>query len=215
MEVFQMLQWLFGNVGGITETSCTTINKIFTYTAFILIWSQPLLFSIIGIMTSNYKDIFRKLVVLNATVLLYACAVIVYITEYDVQYGYNLAKSSLNNITCTLIGNNHHLAWMFQTGLIDYQANHLLYMVLCLTTFIFYKPSISGIPLGWILTLFLTLLVFETESNEIASTWCLFSVFSNIVIVACHLYHRRHGAGANSHNSKNIEIQQLSCSKRV
>jgi hypothetical protein len=188
MEVFQTLQWLFGNVSNTTET-CTIINKTFTYIAFILIWAQPLLFSIIGITSDNNNNIFRKLSLLNILVFLYACAVLYYVTELNVQYGYNFEKSSVSNITCTVVGANHHLAWMFQTGLIDYQANHLLYMVLCFVTFIFYQPSMRGIPLGWIMTLVITLCVFKTESNEIASTWCLFSIFSNIVIIMYHILH--------------------------
>ena len=48
MEVFQSLQWMFGDL--VHEyhiygpSICSTKNKNFTYTAFILIWLQPLLF---------------------------------------------------------------------------------------------------------------------------------------------------------------------------
>ncbi len=69
MEVFQTMQWLYGNVYTLSDSlnqdtdlcqfrnqgikSCDRVNTYYTVVAHILIWSQPILFSYIGYRTSD------------------------------------------------------------------------------------------------------------------------------------------------------------------
>ena len=91
---------------------------------------------------------------------------------------YSIGDSNIGNQTCTFIGDNHHLAWMFYGGHPDYHPNNLLYVISCTTSFIFYKKEMYGAWISWLLTLAITLLSTKWTWIELPAFWCLLSIIS-------------------------------------
>ena len=179
MELFQTFQWVFGDVG-----ICNNTNRLFTVVAYILIWLQPILFSVIGLMSKSNRLVFLKLLVINVIVFCYAMTTLTLGTVQKSQF-YQIAHSIYSNDTCTTIGRTNHLVWQFKVSTIDHQPNHLLYLILSATSFIFYRSwRLKSIGLGWIASLIMTIQILDPDTLEMASTWCLFSVSANLVILS-------------------------------
>ena len=145
MELYQLSQWLFGDVINYStgkQNKCSIINKNFTYFGFILIWLQPILFNVLGHITYRSKEIFKKMYFVNVPLFVIAVISIFIITEFKINSGYSRTDASYGFTTCTFIGKNHHLAWMFAGAHPDYQANHLLYFILCVIPFMFYERDL-------------------------------------------------------------------------
>jgi hypothetical protein len=188
MEVFQCLQWLYGDViaSVTTNNTCSGRNLGFTYVAFLLIWLQPILFSVIGHL--NYKTrTFRKLRNITIFVLLLKLGIQIYTNVY--------VTSVIGPIiTCTFIGENGHLAWLFNAIYVggSYMSlrgtEYLLYFFLCFIPFALYRQDLWALPLSWLGTLLITVVFFKVSVYEIASYWCFLSVFSTVIIFLYSLY---------------------------
>lgn len=187
MEFFQLCQWLFAGVihTVIQSATCSTNNKFSTYVAFILIWTQPLLFAFIGYQAEktngNDGSIFKRLCVVYFGVALLAIGGLVYSTEF-IKSSFPFGDSNYSNVTCTFIGKNNHLVWNFAGIHVDYQANHLLYAVLCIIAFVFYQSDLLVVPFSWGFTLFAACFIFRVTLSELPAYWCVLSVLSNIFI---------------------------------
>lgn len=184
MELLQLLQWTFGNVKyNLTEYhTCSFINTIFTYIAFILIWTQPLLFSYIGY--KNYQErnfIFTRLNIINIFTAIIAIGGLLYSDLINNQNDYPFGYSNYSNTTCTYIGKNNHLVWNFTGFHIDYQVNHMLYFILCVIVFMFYQKDLLSISFSWCITLIITYFGFQVTLVELPSYWCFISVISIII----------------------------------
>ena len=196
MEWFQFIQWIWGDVTvTANETSllsaCSAINEGFTYFAWMLIWFQPFLFSVMGIYAHRHapmtgkKKTFVYLSIVNFIVFLYSVISLAFanITSSTVvDYGYGaILNSNVGIRTCTFIGRNHHLHWMFRGIHPDYQLNNLMYVILCIISFVHYDWDIFGIPLSWTLTFFVTIICFQTSLAELPAFWCMMSICSLVI----------------------------------
>jgi hypothetical protein len=185
MELFQTFQWLYGDVQTNTLvgiSSCSTINTNFTLFANLLIWLQPIMFSVIGYQT-NYRDKhYFELLILISTMVLFLSMILLYYGS-DSSY-YIINNSIFGNSTCTNVGDTGHLVWRFKPSNIDYYPNYLVYVILCLLSFFMYDTKeIQIIGIGWGLSLVLTKLLLGPKLLEVASSWCLMSVFANALII--------------------------------
>ena len=185
MEAFQTLHWLFGNVHANTLTGvnyCEPINQYFTVVAHILIWLQPVLFSIIGYRTSSNKRFFKLFTLVNLFVLIYSLYSL-YAGSKRPDY-YSIDDSIFGNTTCTNRGDTGHLVWRFKPNSIDYFPNYLMYIVMCSLSFLMYdKMETKIIGVGWISALIVTKIVLWPSLIEMASSWCLLSIVANIIIL--------------------------------
>jgi len=185
MELFQSFQWIYGDLINNYEIfgphTCSRINKNYTYVAYILIWLQPLLFSVIGY-TELKKKIFIKLIIFNILLFCYALYSIILGTEFNKQK-YNIPNSNFGINTCTDIGISHHLSWRFSVLKIDMALNNLTYLILCIFSFLFYKKELTNIWKGWIMALVITKIILNPYDTEIPSSWCLLSIFANFIIM--------------------------------
>lgn len=183
MELFQSSQWLFGDVVPSYEVfgpkSCSLRNKSFTHVAYMLIWLQPLLFSIIGYL-QNRDNIFKKIIVFNLIVF---CLSLIGIAGLYHKQKYIIENSNFSSNTCTDVGLSNHLSWRFSVGNIDYAFNNMTYLILCIFPFLFYKEELKNIWKGWVATLLLTKLILNPYDTEVPSTWCLVSIFANIIVM--------------------------------
>lgn len=184
MEMFQSLQWIFGDVIYKDLTfgpeKCSFTNKSFTYFAYVLIWLQPLLFSIIGYLQDRNKFL-KKIIILNIIVFCYSL-VSVFVRLYHTQK-YLIEGSNFAGATCTHVGPTHHLSWRFAVENIDLALNNMTYVILCTFSFLFYREELKNIWKGWVVTLLITKLVLNPHNAEVPSTWCLISVIANIIII--------------------------------
>lgn len=110
------------------------------------------------------------------------------VTEFKIDYGYKLQDANTSYMTCTVLGQNDHLVWLFTGFHVDYQANHLLYFVLCVISFMFYKRDLISIPISWFLTLFITYFVAQVSHAELPAYWCLLSVISTVINLGFSFY---------------------------
>jgi hypothetical protein len=176
MEMFQTLQWLYGDVG-----TCTQMNAYFTFMAYLLIWLQPLLFSYIGLRTSRHRRFFVFMTIVNMCVL--TTAVYSMYSARCVEVGYDIPNSIFSQRTCTTIGKTGHLVWKYKVGTVDYAPNYLLYLLLCILSFLMYdRIGTQVVGIGWFICLIITKLVLSPQLLEMASSWCLMSIIANAVI---------------------------------
>lgn len=188
MEIFQTLQWSYGDVYNKSDIygleSCSPINKNFTYFAYILIWVQPILFSYLGQRTTNgdYNLIFKKLTIINLIVFIWSILTL-FLGNFEKNF-YLIEDSIFAFDTCTSIGKSGHLAWQFKPNTIDYQANHLTYLILCFLSFCVYPDNeLKIIGFGWFISLIISSFYFTPTEIEKASVWCLSSIFANLTII--------------------------------
>ncbi|AKI80022.1 hypothetical protein QJ850_gp677 [Acanthamoeba polyphaga mimivirus] len=187
MEVFQTLQWLFGNVYSDSmygQSVCNSINVNYTIVAFILIWLQPILFSVIGYQTTTTnKWFFSVLTVLNCFVFFYGLKLLY--GGFEKPDYYTISNSMFGSSTCTNEGETGHLVWRFKPKTLDVFPNHLTYVILCIISFVMYENNATRvIGLGWLLSLIITKLLLAPTLVEIASSWCLLSIIANLLIVS-------------------------------
>jgi hypothetical protein len=184
MEAFQTVQWLYGDVRENTlqgVNQCSIINRHFTIFSHILIWLQPLLFSYIGYRTAANKKFFLYMIFINYAVLIISL-VNLHGGFYRDDY-YQIDNSIFGLTTCTNVGDTGHLVWRFKPKSIDYFPNYLMYLVMCLLSFIMYDRSETLIIFyGWSISLIITKLVLQPVLLELASSWCLLSIIANIMI---------------------------------
>jgi len=152
--------------------------------ASLLIWLQPVMFSFIGYQTNKENNhFFRLLLLLSIGILI--LSVFLLLMGNNRQSYYIVNDSIFGNSTCTNIGQTGHLVWRYKPSNIDYYPNYLVYVILCLLSFLMYdhrETQIIGI--GWGLSLVATKVVFGPKLLEVASSWCLMSIVANILIFA-------------------------------
>lgn len=184
MEIFQTLQWFLGDVSPTEINQCSFTNRFFTYVAYILIWSQPLLYSYIGYLSNQNISIFKKLNYLNVLVLFFAVTLLFQNNDNLILVSHD---SNLSNVTCTSIGETDHLVWRFKMSNVDMQPNNFTYLILCIFSFLLYERELSYIGYGWTLSFIFTTLALKPTNLEIPSTWCLMSVIANPLLLAVTL----------------------------
>jgi len=193
MEVFQTMQWLFGNVYNdslLGIEHCDLINQNFTIIAHILIWLQPILFSYIGYRTSNNKNFFKYYLPLTGFVFIFSLILLMMGFSWDHYYSINNSIFGLS--TCTNKGATGHLVWRFKPSSIDYFPNYFTYLILCILSFLMYdKEEMRLIGFGWIVSLISTKIILRPHLLEIASSWCLLSIIANIIIVTHSMTQRQ------------------------
>ncbi len=188
MEIFQLSQWLYGDVIDDHNThgnvSCSLTNEIYTYVAYILIWLQPILFCYIGLRDSiKYKNFFEKYMWFVSGVFCIAMLTLIMGSLKGDPGAYIIKDSIYGTHTCTSIGPTHHLGWQFKPIIIDYQPNHFAYLALCILSFMFYdRKELKCIVYGWFLALILTIKILKPSNTELASSWCLLSIIGELTI---------------------------------
>jgi hypothetical protein len=173
MELLQMLQWLYGDVG-----TCTSRNRFATYAAWVLVWIQPFYFALVGYMAYQ-NTTFKRLAIFNFIVFILNFLALVWVSEHNISFGHIQQDAAISSTTCTFEGPNHHLAWRWAGIHIDFVANYQLYAVLCIGSFIFYDWDLMTIPFSWSLTLLITVRFFKISYGELGSYWCFLSVICN------------------------------------
>lgn len=181
MEFLQLVQW-------VTLTYPIT-NALLTYVAYILIWAQPVMFSIIA-MIPHYRTIPRDLKILfwmSVFTFVYAMTSIM----WGGESGRDVTKVCLASLntnyameTHTTIGPNGHLLWLFDVMTLQYQPTHYVYMLLIVTTLLNTRDTIlkSVLSFGWGVT-FLVSVSLIGSGPELPSFWCFLSVFANVPIL--------------------------------
>lgn len=189
MEIFQTSQWLFGNVrefNSIGFNKCDIVNINFTIGAHILIWLQPILFSYIGYRTSHFRRFFYTFLFFNTIIFIYS--LIVLYVGFQQNTFYSIFDSNFGLSTCTNKGPTGHLVWKIKPASIDYFPNYFMYLAMCSLSFLMYdKKEIQLIGFGWAISFILTKIILQPTALEMASTWCLLSVFANMLIVGYHM----------------------------
>ena len=190
MELYQCFQWLYGNVYGRTVfgvSNCDRVNMSFTLVGHILIWLQPLLFSYIGYRTARNKKFFKIANMLNIIVLLYSLSSL-YRGFYKNDY-YTIQDSVYGNSTCTDTGLTGHLLWRFKPVNIELFPNYFTYLTLCILSFCMYEQwDTRIIGVGWLAALSATKFLLQPHVTEMASSWCLFSIVANLIILTFSNY---------------------------
>ena len=175
MELLQLGQWIYGDVG-----LCTTKNALFTSIAFLLIWLQPLLFSIIGrLSTSNpyYQFAFDFSIVTLVTALTNM------VLSHVIGRAVNHPGSNFGPQTCTTVGRFGHLNWEFAVLSLNQHPSYFVYLGIILLCIRKYPAALKWtFGLGWLCTL--AVAAFWTKNSpETPAFWCLLSVFADIPIV--------------------------------
>lgn len=192
MELFQCFQWIYGyvydhSIYGIRN--CHIINTYFTFIAHILIWLQPIMFSYIGYTTNKNKDIFKLLIPINIILFLYSCLILYLGFIYPNKNSYIIENSVYGLSTCTNRGLTGHLVWKFKPYYLEYFPNYLMYLVMCILSFLSYDRNESRIiGIGWILSLLITEIILRPTIVEVASSWCLLSIVANFTILFSIIY---------------------------
>lgn len=177
MELLQLSQWLMGSVN-----SCTQINKFFTIIAYLLIWLQPVMFSLFGIVQTNKFQYYLYSFFMSIFALLIACLnmFLSYYNNYAVLIS---SGSNFANETCTYVGQYGHLLWKFPIYSLDIQPSYFVYITIILLCILKYPRAIQlTLGLGWFVTLLVSIYMVK-GSAELPSFWCLLSVFADIPII--------------------------------
>lgn len=199
MELFQTMQWLYGDVYDediyqkYGVPTCNITNFHYTMIAHMLIWSQPIMFAVIGIRTIDYVygyQAVKKMLLISVFLFIYSTYSLY---QKSFEQSEDMIKNSvLGYSTCTNRGETGHLVWRFRPQNIDYFVNYLMYLILCFCCFVCYdKIETVIIGVGWMVSLLVTQLVLRPTSIEIASSWCLLSVVANIIIAVFVHFTRR------------------------
>lgn len=185
MELFQTIQWLFGKVYPNVLTgikNCDKINVGFTVVAYVLIWLQPVLYSYIGYRTVQTNGFIKNYFYFTIFLFFYSMAIL--IAGFYFPHSYSVTNSIFGLSTCTNEGGSGHLVWRFKPSSIDYAPNNLMYLVLCGISFMMYdRIQIKIISYGWMLSLVMTGIILRPHLLELSSSWCLMSIFGNLLIV--------------------------------
>lgn len=187
MELFQTFQWIYGNVypnhTSYGEKVCDSTNQLYTQIASILIWAQPVLYSYIGLRTASQNRIYFFKIYLPVCLLILAYSIISLIKGLETDTYYYIGESIFGSSTCTNKGLTSHLVWRFKPLIVDYHPNYLTYLLLCSLSFLLYENvGTKIIGFGWFIALVLTKIILKPTLIEVASSWCLLSIFGNLTI---------------------------------
>jgi hypothetical protein len=184
MELFQAIQWISGDVGSVfpSTATCTDKNKYFTYVAYFLIQLQLVVFAVVGWLREPTESKWKWITALYSILAFFNMTYLIYNTEHHIDYGYPLnVHSVISYITCTFIGPDHKLAWIFTGGNLTLQFTWHTYLVQSLAVFVQYPKNIAGIPVVWG-GILVGCLIFQVSFIEIASYWCFLSVISTVFV---------------------------------
>jgi len=215
MELFQLVQWIWGDVVSTVENAsgCSHRNKWFTFLGYILVWGQPLLFASCGYV--GYKNkLFKRITILITIIVVANTLVTVYITLFGISQlgitpqetsGYKIQPNSITGpVSCTFIGPNHHLAWMWRTVHPDMSGNIQTFLVLNVISFMFYKKDMWGISIGWLGTMLFTAIFFNSSWTEFPAFWCYLSVTSNLMGLGYQLLYIKYFKGKEEIELANV-----------
>ena len=169
-----MFQWLTGVVG-----DCSSgLNIRSTYFAYFLLYAQPLMFSVGGGIVGKWSRLWITLTLIFLAVMVTNVTILIVNTEVGIFTQDLGITSVISNQTCTLQGDNGHLAWTFKNWLIDFDLNYQFYLIGCIIPLALYEWDMWCITLSWSISLLVTFVSFRMTLREYGSTWCLFSVVS-------------------------------------
>lgn len=187
MEIFQFFQWTFGDVG-----TCSLQNRIFTYIAFVLVFSQMGFFATIGGYAQGWKDWTPEIIIYFSSVIVFTIQLI-YHSEGILIPSIPLTRNTTEyltwdrnagNITCTVQGPYGHMIWYFATELIhpDFRPNFLIYLIPLFVVFLRYRWNLIAIPIAWGLSLIISIIALRGTIAELASFWCMLSVICSVFV---------------------------------
>jgi hypothetical protein len=179
MEFLQGFQWIVG-----TPNRCTSTNTFLTVGAYFLVWTQPLLVTWIGwksfekdsYLHGYYTCLFR----INCILLFFGVWNLM--ASFFLHEGEHIPDTNFMYPTCTLKGDYGHLDWKWGIYSVDFQPNWAIYWANILTAFFAYPRHLQQtVACGWILSFLVT--IFWVGGSEVASFWCLLSVFADLPIL--------------------------------
>lgn len=184
MELLQFVQWIILSF----EYECGTLNVLTTYIAYMLIWLQPVMFSVFVFWSCEIyygmKSTAFLIFYMSYATFLFAMFSILIGNNSSITEGcYSSLNTNYNVQTCTKIGENNHLHWNFNVMTLQYQPTHFVYMLLiCSALLIVKNYTFLVLGVGWVLSLITSALLIGT-GPELPAFWCLLSVFANIPIL--------------------------------
>lgn len=200
MELFQASQWIFGGLllpSEFGHVNCPKINQAFTIGAYFLIWIQPILFGVIGIIeskrrlrtghgtefTNNAIVLARFMTITLQSLAVCSWAMFTLISGLFESPSYTIPNSNYGFSTCSEIGPHGHIGWRFAPLTIKYQPTEFVYMLLIFSSLASYERTHQiTLGLGWFLTL-----VYSASlvgfSVDLPAYWCLLSVFVDPLIL--------------------------------
>ena len=173
MEFLQLLQW--------TYTTPYT-DGLFTFCAYLLIWCQPVMFSLIGVYQSldpiyEYNLSFSLCSLSVALINLFASL------YTGISVVVSNTPTNFRGSLCTTIGKYGHLSWGFPIYSLDLQPSYFVYLfIIGVCIYKFPRPLQLTLGLGWFTTLLVSIYLVR-GSEEIPAFWCLLSVFTDIPIL--------------------------------
>jgi len=193
MEFFQALQWTFGELLPSSKfgyLKCPEINQAFTIIAYALIWIQPVLFGVIGMMHRRYLHgkHNNRLISLSASIVLQSFVVCLWamlslIVGLFQTPSYSIPDSNYGLSTCSEIGSYGHIGWRFAPATIKYQPTEFVYVGLILSSIATYTREYKlSLGLGWILTMIWAILTVGF-GVDLPAYWCLLSIFVDPLII--------------------------------
>ena len=188
MEGLQLTQWLVGPSSSSLRSECSIPNKLLTLIAYLLIWLQPLLFSLMGA-EQRLSDTWVRgdyflfstrvsLVALGAamlnTFLSWLANTAVTVSGTPSNFGQEM---------CTTVGRYGHLSWSFPIYHLDTQPSYFVYLALIAMCIVQYPKAMKyTMGLGWFAMLLVATFMVR-GSEEIPAFWCLLSVFAGVPIL--------------------------------
>lgn len=149
------------------------LNTILTVLAYILIYLQPVAFTLF----SRNKTLIRLSIITLIAALLSLSA------GFLSTPTYSLPNTNYGLCTQTTLDENGHHVWSFALKTIQYHPTHYVYLLLIGAAIYEMKGEILyTLGLGWLLTLIFTLLWIGLTPS-LPAVWCLTSVFVCIPIM--------------------------------
>jgi hypothetical protein len=180
MELYQAASWVMLY----TNDSCSSINTLFTYFGYLLIWLQPLLFALITLtdfLNHSTPDIRGIFIVRNQLISLSIASVLMLVTALlnialagEITYDY--PNSNFGEITCTTAGPHGHLSWQFAVRTLIHAPNYYSYWSTIVIIIGYMRPHMKyTLGLGWITSLLISLFLVGS-GPELPAFWCLLSI---------------------------------------
>lgn len=179
MEFFQAAQWNWGDLlspSTYGHDSCSSNNQLFTIGAYFLIWSQPLLYSIIA---RSSKRLIAFSVITLLWGLLSLLIGLVHVPTYRVP------NSNYGRSTCSEVGPHGHIGWKFAPQSVKYSPNDFLYIVLIVV--ILWKRN-NLLLFGWLSSMVCAMTIVGT-GIDLPAYWCFLSATVDLPIV-CDVWYR-------------------------
>lgn len=183
-EFLQFFQWLVGVAD--PQQPCPMMNTILTAMAYILIWAQPLLFSLMGCLdtASNFNAGYYTFAI-GLSMAIFAVALInLFAGFFTSSYQYLIVSpANFGQETCTYLGRYGYLDWQFHVRWLDFQPTYIIYLAIIIGSVILLDSRLRFIlGLGWGGTFLLTFLLVG-GSSEFPGSWTWFSVLADIPIL--------------------------------